>query len=264
MKQLTSPLCVRFGLFEFNLQTGELRKQGLRVKLGQHAAKALTLLLEQPGQLRTRAEIQQHLWGAHTFVNFEQSINKVIHQVREALGDAGNSPRYIETVAGRGYRFIHVAQESIRPSRKPIPKSSSFAVLPFAIEPASREMELLSKRIVESITDNISQTSRVQVLTHNTVQHYREKGLDLELVRKGLLARVVAVGEMTKPNDELLVHVELIDAEDGIQLWGAQFNEPYAAVVAGHEKLADRICDQLRPILARYVSSGREKTKQIA
>jgi len=79
MKQGASLPHLNFGLFDLNLQTGELRKQGLKIKLGRHAFRVLALLLEHPGQLRTREEIRQQLWDTHTFVNFDQSVNKAIH-----------------------------------------------------------------------------------------------------------------------------------------------------------------------------------------
>src|SRR5690348_16236632 len=102
MKQGASLPCLRFGLFEANFQTGELRKEGLRIRLGRHALKLLHLLLERPGHLRTRDEIRQQLWGSNVFVNFDQSLNKAVHQLRDALGDDAADPRYIETIPDRG------------------------------------------------------------------------------------------------------------------------------------------------------------------
>ncbi len=130
MKQGASLPHLNFGLFDLNLQTGELRKQGLKIKLGRHAFRVLALLLEHPGQLRTREEIRQQLWDTDTFVNFDQSVNKAIHQLREALGDPASNPHYIETVAGRGYRFIYFAQASSQATRKQIRQLASIAVLP--------------------------------------------------------------------------------------------------------------------------------------
>src|SRR5437870_10369029 len=101
----------RFGVFEFNPQADELRKWGLKVRVGPQACKVLASLLEHPGQVRTREELRQRLWPTDTFVDFEHSLNKAIHTLRVALGDSATSPRYIETVAGQGYRFIPVLQE---------------------------------------------------------------------------------------------------------------------------------------------------------
>ncbi len=265
MKQESSLSLLSFGLFELNLQIGELRKQGLKIKLGRHAFTVLALLLEHPGRLRTREEIRQKLWGADTFVNFDQSLNKAIHQLREALGDPAGNPHYIETVAGRGYRFIYFVQESSQSTRKPTRKPHSCAVLPFVTDPANREMELLGKRIVERLIDTISRTPGIRILAFSTVQHSGENDLNPRQAGQNLLVRTVAVGEMIRPNDELLLHVELIDASDGTQLWGAQFKEHYADVLARPEKLATRISDQIRPILARTMRRRKRKgSKRVA
>lgn len=256
--------CLRFGLFELNVHTGELHKQGLKVRLGRQAFEILALLLERPGQLRTREEIRQQLWGTYTFVNFDQSLNKAMHQLREALGDPVSNPHYIETVPGQGYRFVYLARESDQVSRNPTPKSHAVAVLPFATEPANQEMDLLSKRIVEAVIDKISRSRKIRVLAYSTVQHYRAKEVDLHALGENLLVRVVGVGEMIRPNDELLLHVELIDPHDGTQLWGAQFKERYADVLAGPEKLASQICDQLCPILVRKRGRSRGKRSKRA
>lgn len=264
MKSPGNPSRLHFGWFEFNLETGELRKRGIKVKLGQHALKILTLLVEHPGELRTREELRQRLWGVDTFVNFEQSLNKAIHQMREALGDPASNPHYIETVAGRGYRFIYFEQESGKSIRTPRRKLHSVAVLPFATDPANREMELLSKRIVERLIDTISQTPGMRILAYRTVQHGCEKDLAPHIVGENLLVRLVVAGEMTRANEQLLLHVELIDAYDGTQLWGDRFKETYADVFADPEKLADRICDHLLPILGRHVSGRGEQRPESA
>lgn len=96
----------RFGSFEFDPQTRELRKQGLRVRLEGQPAAILAFLLERPNELVTREELQKKLWLGDTYVDFEQSLNAAIRRLRLALGDAADSPRYIETLARKGYRWI--------------------------------------------------------------------------------------------------------------------------------------------------------------
>lgn len=97
---------VSFGAFQADLRAGELRKGGIRIKLHRQPFEILRLLLERPGDLVTREELQRKLWPSDTFVDFEHGLNKAINKVREALGDNADSPRYIETVPRRGYRFI--------------------------------------------------------------------------------------------------------------------------------------------------------------
>jgi TolB-like protein/DNA-binding winged helix-turn-helix (wHTH) protein len=98
------PVC--FGPFEFDRHSGELRKRGLRIKLQSQPINVLTILLEHPGDVVTREELQKRLWAADTYVDFEHSLNAAMKRLRAALGDSAQSPRFVETLARRGYRFI--------------------------------------------------------------------------------------------------------------------------------------------------------------
>src|SRR6201998_2087626 len=100
----------RFGVFEIDLTAGELRKNGVKLRLQGQPFQVLTLLLERSGEVVTREELQQNLWPSDTFVDFDHSLNTAINKVREALGDSASSPRYVETLARRGYRFIAPVQ----------------------------------------------------------------------------------------------------------------------------------------------------------
>jgi DNA-binding winged helix-turn-helix (wHTH) protein len=97
---------VRFGLFELDLDAGELRREGRRVKLAPQPYALLCLLVSRAGCLVTREEITRALWKGETFVDFDQSVNFVVKQVRQALGDDADRPLYVETMPKRGYRFI--------------------------------------------------------------------------------------------------------------------------------------------------------------
>jgi cholera toxin transcriptional activator len=102
----------RFGLFEVNAAAGELRKSGVRSRLQEQPFQVLLSLLERPGGVVTREELQQKLWPADTFVDFDHSLNAAVNKLREALGDSAANPRYIETLPRRGYRFL-AAVESL-------------------------------------------------------------------------------------------------------------------------------------------------------
>ena len=109
----------RFGVFEFDEQTLELSKSGRPVSLRPQPLKLLALLLNRPGDLVARDSLQQALWGEDTFVDFEQGVNHAIRELRAALGDAADSPRFIQTVPRRGYRFIPPVEEITSPSGAP-------------------------------------------------------------------------------------------------------------------------------------------------
>src|SRR5438270_3183077 len=100
------PQTRRFGVFEVDLRAAELRKYGVRIRLQEQPFQILALLLARPGELITRDELRQKLWSADTFVDFDRNLNKAIHKLRAALGDSAESPRFIETLHRRGYRFI--------------------------------------------------------------------------------------------------------------------------------------------------------------
>jgi DNA-binding winged helix-turn-helix (wHTH) protein len=97
---------IRFGVFEVDLKTRELRKRGIKVRLQDQPFEVLAALLERPGQLVTREELQNRIWAGNTFVDFDRGLNKAINRIREALGDLATTPRFIETHSRRGYRFI--------------------------------------------------------------------------------------------------------------------------------------------------------------
>ena len=101
-----NPRVLRFGAFEVDAREGELRKSGLRIKLQDQPFQVLVMLLERPGEMVTREELQRRLWPADTFVDFDHSLNSAIKKLREALGDQAENPRFIETLHRRGYRFI--------------------------------------------------------------------------------------------------------------------------------------------------------------
>src|SRR4249919_3686668 len=99
------PRLVRFGAFEVDVQTGELRKDGVKLKFSGQPFQVLAILLERPGDIFTREELQKRLWP-DTFVDVERNLNTAVNKIREVLGDSAESPRFIETLPRRGYRFV--------------------------------------------------------------------------------------------------------------------------------------------------------------
>ena len=110
----------RFGVFEFDLQARELTKHGVRLKVQEQPIQILAALLEQAGQIVSREDLQRRLWPDGTFVDYEQSLNKAVNKLREALGDSADHPIYIETLARRGYRFVAPVEgdRTVKPAAK--------------------------------------------------------------------------------------------------------------------------------------------------
>jgi cholera toxin transcriptional activator len=133
----------RFGAFEADAATGELRRQGIRLRLNAQPFQVLCMLLERPGELLTRDEIARHLWPDGTFVDAEHGVNSAVNRIREALGDSATSPRFLETLARRGYRFVapveRIASTTPAASTDPAPAAQSAAA-----ESAPRRTRILA------------------------------------------------------------------------------------------------------------------------
>lgn len=145
----------RFGVFEADRQTGELRKQGRRLPLQGQPLEVLLLLLERAGEMVPRAEICQRLWPDGTFVDFDHSLNTAVNKIRETLGDSASSPRFVETLARRGYRFIApVETEDSRPAageRRSNPAAEVATVSPMPEPPQAESVVLLGSGLAQRI-----------------------------------------------------------------------------------------------------------------
>ena len=126
---------VRFGVFAVDLAAGELRKNGVRIRLQEQPFQVLAYLLEHPGKVVTREELRQKLWAADTFVDFDHSLNTAVNKLREALGDSASSPRFVETLARRGYRFLAPVERE--QANEPAAESAQIATASAAVEPVA-------------------------------------------------------------------------------------------------------------------------------
>lgn len=125
---------IRFGIFELDLAAAEVRKSGVRIRLQEQPFQVLSLLLQRPGEVITREELRQQLWPADTFVDFDHSLNTAVNKRREALSDSASTPRYVETLARRGYRFI-APVELVAPERA---ANAAAQVRPSTVEASNR------------------------------------------------------------------------------------------------------------------------------
>ncbi len=114
---------IRFATFEVDLGSGELRRQGRRVKLQEQPFRVLAMLLEHPGEVVTREQLHAQLWTSDTFVDFDNGLNASINKLREALGDSAENPRFVETLPRRGYRFIAPVEGAV--STPPVPEQAA-------------------------------------------------------------------------------------------------------------------------------------------
>jgi cholera toxin transcriptional activator len=137
---------LRFAVFEVDLAAGELRKNGTRIRLQEQPFQILVYLLDRAGEVVTREELRQKLWPADTFVDFDHSLNTAVNKLREALGDSASSPRYVETLARRGYRFLAPVQpaesKSAPQDSSPVTAAEAASPFPPRAESFHRDLEV--------------------------------------------------------------------------------------------------------------------------
>jgi DNA-binding winged helix-turn-helix (wHTH) protein len=157
---------VKFGLFEVNLAGGELRKSGMRQKLAGQPFEVLCLLLEHPQEIVTREELQHRIWPKHTFVDYDLALKKAVNRIREVLGDSADSPRFIETVPRRGYRFIGTLEREASTFR-------SLAILPLEDLSKDHEQEYFAEGMTDALIAALTKISALRVTSRTTVMCYK-------------------------------------------------------------------------------------------
>jgi DNA-binding winged helix-turn-helix (wHTH) protein len=230
----------RFGVFELDLSAGELRKSGVKMRLQGQPFQVLALLLERAGEVVTREELQQKLWPSDTFVDFDHSLNTAINKVREALGDSASSPRYVETLARRGYRFIApvqadapkdaVSQEKAMANsagKSPTPNTS---LLPVAMHP---ELDVPIPR--RAVTRGLFALIQVMYLVFYLVALFRLR--DVQLVADTFLpvwgATVLTVTVMVTAGVGIPLRCYLLSAVGfDYQRLGEKFRQMFPVILA--------------------------------
>jgi DNA-binding winged helix-turn-helix (wHTH) protein len=167
-----TPAVVHFGPFELDLRAAELRKHGRRIRLQEQPFQILIELLEHPGQVVLREEIRKKLWPNDTVVEFDHSINAAVKRLRDSLQDSAEKPRYIETLARRGYRFIAPVLRQPHKVRQP-EVGASIAVLPFANTSGDEENEYFSDGLAEEIINELSRVPGLKVIADFRVRFQR-------------------------------------------------------------------------------------------
>src|ERR1700740_2142620 len=161
---------VKFGVFEADLSAGELRKNGLKIRLQDQPFQVLALLLENSGRVITRKRLRQKLWWADTFVDFDNGLNTAINKIREALGDSAEKPRFVETLPRRGYRFIGVPPAAPNVTSERI---QSLVVLPMEDISRDPEQEYFADGLTEALITNLAKISALRVVSRTTAMQYK-------------------------------------------------------------------------------------------
>jgi TolB-like protein/cytochrome c-type biogenesis protein CcmH/NrfG len=243
-----SPAILRFGTFEVDLRAGELRKQGVRIKLQDQPFQVLTVLLQRPGEVVTREELRSQNWPPDTYVDFDNSLNTAINKLREALGDSADNPRFIETLPRRGYRFIApvsgaTAAKDVRVAAKSPAKS--VAVLYFENLSGAKEDEYFRDGMTEDIITELAKIRSLQVFPRAAVAAHRDKLTTAPEVAERLNARYVLGGSLRRAGNRLRITVQLVETQTGRSVWGERYDREMKDIFEIQEEIAHSIAQAL-------------------
>ena len=235
-----------FGDFEVDLRSGELLRNGVKVKLQEQPFQILAMLLENPGETVTRKELRTRLWPVDIFVDYDHSLNSAIQRLRDALGDSAENPQFVESVARRGYRFVGPILSSRQVSGRHLEPIESIAVLPFVNSAVDADNEYLSDGITEGVINSLSQILNLRVIARSTAFRYKHQEIDPQKAGNDLHVHAVVVGRLLQRGTTVIVQAELVDVATGFQLWGGHFERKAEDVFALQGDLSREISEKLR------------------
>jgi len=253
------PFQVVSGGFELDKRAGELRKQGLTIRLPEQLFRLLTLLVERPGQLITRQEIQSLLWSDR-FVNFDDSINTAIKRLRQRLEGSAINPRLIKTLPGHGYRFA-VPTETINPiptldTYSPAATEPRLAVLPFQNLSNYPGEEQLAAGLTETLVTALTKLPKLRVIARYGAPPRR--GLDRANSPAGrkLNADAMVRGTVLRSGNNVRVTVQLVETSTDEYLWAESYDCKFRDILGFHNKVSGAIVEQ---VAAKLIPGHRHR-----
>ncbi|HTP32770.1 MAG TPA: winged helix-turn-helix domain-containing protein [Candidatus Acidoferrales bacterium] len=243
---------VRFCAFEFNPATKELRKHGVRIKLHGQPVDVLAMLVGRHGETVSREELQQRLWPADTNVDFEHSLNAAVKRLRAALGDSPESPRFIETFARQGYRFIAEIEDNgpLERNAGSCP-AASIAVLPFVNLGGDQASDYFGSGLAEDVINELTTISGLKVTARTSAFAFKGQNVDIRVIAEALAVAHVLEGSFRIAGDHVRVTAQLITAADGCHLWSERYNRDLSDVLGIQDDIAQSIASALRTQLQR-------------
>lgn len=237
---------VRFGIFEVDLRTGEIWKSGRRLKMTGQPFSVLAILLERPGEVISREELQRRLWP-DTFVDVDHNLNTAINKIRGTLLDSAERPRFVETLSRRGYRFI-APIENADPAASPqsadrAPHSRGrvttalgsraedgfwIAVLPLKQSGDDPDLGERATALIEEIVTGLSRFSYLRVISLSSTLQYSGKPVDVRAAGRELGARYLIDGSLRHAGDRVRLAVQLVDCSSGAHLWAEGYDRAFS------------------------------------
>lgn len=272
---------IRFGVFEVDPAGGELRKSERKVRIQEQPFRILVLLLERPGEIVSREYIIRRLWPDGTFVDYEHSVNTAIRKLREALGDDPDSPRFVETVPRRGYRFIgplndvgahEIASPRRRRLRLVLGVSSavavlvlvlvlgnrfttasgnirSIAVLPFTNLSGDPAQDYFADAMTEELTSDLGHIAALRVISRTSAMHYRTTPKTTPEIAQELNVDGVIEGSVLRSGDRVRITAQLISARPERHLWSDSYERDLKDILALQSEIARTIAGQVRAVI---------------
>jgi TolB-like protein/Tfp pilus assembly protein PilF len=208
---------IQFGEFELDTAAGELRRQGSKLRLQDQPLQILQILLQRPGEIVAREELQLKVWPSDTFVDFDHGINNAIKRLREALGDTADTPRFVETLPRRGYRFIgKIEQET--------PKFRSLAVLPLDNLSRDSEQEYLADGLTEALITTLAKIGELRVVSRTSSMLYKGVRKPLREIARELDVDAIVEGTVLRAGDRVRITAQLIDPVKENHLWAESYD----------------------------------------
>jgi TolB-like protein/DNA-binding winged helix-turn-helix (wHTH) protein/Tfp pilus assembly protein PilF len=258
---------VRFGSFEVNPRAGELRKQGIRIKIHEKPFQVLLALIEHPGEVVTRKELQERLWPSDTFVEFENGLNNAISRLREALGDTSGSPRFIETVPRHGYRFLPEVSQSSPASRiansRPWllvfgivlgvglaigavyrfvairkPAIRSLAVLTFRNLGTGTADDYLAGGMTDALTTELAKLGVSKVISETSVAQFKDTKRSVPDIVRTLGVDAIVEGAVLREGNQVRITVQLIGGDTDRHMWAESYHRQMTDILALQDEIA--------------------------
>ncbi|MDT8067129.1 MAG: winged helix-turn-helix domain-containing protein [Terriglobia bacterium] len=255
---------VRFDPFEIDLDSGELRKRGIRIKLRDQSFQVLLTLLEHPGGVVTREELRQRLWRNDVFVDFDNNLNIVVARLREALGDPADHPRFIQTLPRRGYRFIAPVREvPAHPQETPLPSRTRVVVLPFINLSGDSAQDYFSDAMTDEIITALATLAPEQlaVIARTTAMLYKSSHKDVGQIGRELHVDHVVEGGVRTDGDHVAINVQLIQTSDQVHVFAKRYDIEMNQVFRLQSRIAADIARQI-PSLSSKLGTGDPARKQ--
>jgi TolB-like protein/Tfp pilus assembly protein PilF len=234
----------RFGPFELDPATGELRKRGHRLRLAPQPARVLALLVARAGELVARDEIRSDLWPRDTFVDFELGINHCLKRIRATLGDRAVLPRYIETLPKRGYRFIARVE---RTSAADIP---TLAVLPFQNLNRDPAVEYFTDGVTDAIITELARLKALRVISRQSILGFKGTDRPLPDIARELGVGGVVEGSALHAGSRARITAQLILLEPERHVWADSFECDMREILAAERRVARAVAHCVEAALA--------------